>query len=171
MIDTRNILTEELEALKERIIDNHRRAGQVASGKTIQSLTVEASETSGVLFGRKAFSTLETGRAAGATPKGFRQIIEQWIINKGIPVEPIPYKRNVKNQLYSPEQRGLIRLSSAIAHKIQTEGTKLYRSGGRADIYTPEVKQTVEYIMKRLSNLFMVKIDTITLNDNGNETN
>ena len=171
MIDAKNILSKEFEDLRERIIENHRKAGQLASGKTIQSMTIEVTNTSGVLYGRKAFEALETGRAAGSTPKGFREIITQWIIDKGIAVEPIPYKRNIKEQLYTPEQRGLMRLSGAIAHKIKTEGTKLYRSGGRSDIYTPEVKRTVESIMNRLADLFMIEIETITLNSNKDESN
>ena len=69
------IIKYELTDLRQRIIDNHIRARQKASGKTIASLRVEITENSGILWGRKAFGTLETGRRPGRVPTGFYKII------------------------------------------------------------------------------------------------
>lgn len=76
-MDVKKILSEELESLRKRIIANHEAAGQVASGRTRDSLRVEATDNEGILFGRYPFGTLETGRKPGKVPKGFAAIIEQ----------------------------------------------------------------------------------------------
>ena len=46
------ILCEELDNLRQRIIENHIRAGQRASGKTIKSLHVVVDDNHGTLYGR-----------------------------------------------------------------------------------------------------------------------
>lgn len=59
------VVAEELEALRQRIIANMDAAGQRASGATANSLTPEVTEGSagitGILWGRSFFSTLEKG--------------------------------------------------------------------------------------------------------------
>lgn len=161
------ILSEELEALRDRIVANHIAAQQVASGQTIQSMVIQVDKTGGVLYGRRAFGTLETGRKAGAVPKSFVQIIQQWMNDKGIVATPIPYRRIASDKWtpkYTPEERGQMSLAGAIAHKIQTEGTSLFRSGGRDDIYSNEIPITITSIKNRMAALFELQIDTITLN-------
>lgn len=106
------LVSSELEALKQRIIENHRSAGQVASGRTIASLKVEITEDGGVLWGRSAFGTLETGRKGGKVPAGFWKIIRQWMDDKGIQVE-------------KPDSFAYL-----VARKIANEGTQLFREGG-----------------------------------------
>lgn len=167
MSEATNIIREELEALKQRIIENHRRAGQVASGRTIQSMKVTMRENGGMLTGRKAFGTLETGRKAGRTPRNFTDIIKQWIIDKGISVSPIQYKRQASENWqpkYTPQERGLNTMAGAIAHKIRTEGTRLYRNGGRSDIYSNEIPKTIESIQKRLLSYYTTEVETININ-------
>ena len=132
----RIILQEELEALRRNIISNHTRAGQKASGRTAASLHVEVSEDGGVLYGRKPFGTLETGRKAGRVPQNFQQIIIKWMADKGIKPAPIPYLTNRPHK-YTPEQRGVLRMSYFVAKKIRETGTKLFRDGGRADVLMP----------------------------------
>lgn len=128
------VLREELEALRDRIIANHRQAGQVASGRTIQSMQVNIDGDSGELVGRPYFGTLETGarpwRNAASmkkVPASFNAVIEQWIKDKGLNLN-----------------------SWAVAYKIIHEGTRLYRQGGRADIYSNEIPKTVEAIGQRI---------------------
>lgn len=143
------ILREELEALKERIIDNHRQAGQVASGKTIASMQVNIDGDTGELVGRPFFGTLETGakpwkNAASMkkVPASFNAIIEQWIKDKGLNLN-----------------------SWAVSYKIIHEGTKLYRQGGRADIYSNEIPKTIESVGQRLLVIYDKQItETIKLN-------
>lgn len=52
--DVKDILNEELDKLRQRIIENHIQAGQRASGRTIKSLHVVVDDNHGVLFGRQA---------------------------------------------------------------------------------------------------------------------
>lgn len=173
MEEARKIISEELEALKQRIIDNHRAAGQMASGRTAASLNVVMRDNGGTLFGRQAFYTLEHGRGGGRVPGNFVSIIKQWIKDKGITVPSIPYIRQPSERWqpkYTPEERGLNTLAGAIAHKIKTEGTRLFRDGGRNDIYTPEIEKTTNNINKRISVLLMTDIQSINdrLNENTN---
>ena len=165
--DIAQVLTEELSRLAERIKENHRRAGQVASGRTLRSITYEVTEDRGMLFGRFPFGTLETGRRAGAVPLAFDAIIRQWILDKGIPVEPIPYIRKPSKKWqpkYTPEERGLRTMASAIATKIRKEGTALYRNGGRNDIYSNEIPDAIKRIEERIAKVFSLTIDSIHIN-------
>ena len=144
--DARKVVQEELESLKKRIIDNHLRAGQKASGRTIASMPVEASDDGGVLFGRRAFGTLETGRRGGRVPKGFYHIILQWVRDKGIQVE------KPKTFAYF------------VAKKIAREGTSLFRQGGRDDIYSNEIPKTTESVLSRITGLLGASVEHINLN-------
>lgn len=143
------ILREELENLKQRIVANHRQAGQVASGKTIQSMQVHIDGDHGELVGRPFFVNLETGskpwrNAANITkvPYAFHDVIEQWIQDKGLNLN-----------------------AWAVAYKIIHEGTKLYRQGGRSDIYSNEIPKTLESISKRLLVIYDMQItEMIQLN-------
>ena len=142
------LVASELEALKQRIIENHRSAGQVASGRTIASLKVEITEDGGVLWGRSAFGTLETGRKGGKVPAGFWKIIRQWMDDKGIQVE-------------KPDSFAYL-----VARKIANEGTQLFREGGFYKIYSPEVKDTVERVSDGIGILFGSEVEHINLNFN-----
>lgn len=150
--ETLQIVKDELEALRQRIIANHEAAGQVASSKTIASLKVELTEDGGILWGRKAFGTLETGRGSGKVPKGFYQIIQQWVKDKGIQVD------RPKSFAY------------LVARKITNEGTELNRTGGRNDIYSPEVSKTTSNIMNRIFGIYETEVEHINLNFNNENT-
>lgn len=158
------IVREELTAFMERVRENHRRAGQVASGRTSRSMHVEVDNSEGTVFGRVAFGTLETGRKGGNVPRNFREVIRQWMRDKGISADPIPYVRKPSEKWqpkYTPQERGDMSLAGAIAHKIQTSGTKLYRDGGRSDIYSNEIPRTTDAIMARVLRLFDVEVESI----------
>lgn len=165
---TKAVLLEELSALAERIKANHKSAGQVASGKTLRSIHVEATQKNGTLYGRAYFGVLETGRRAGRVPLGFTAIILQWMKDKGVKGKPMPYKRKPsalwKPKFNSAQERGDYTLASAIAHRIARSGTKLYRNGGRSDIFSNEIPTTVDNIMQRLSLIFERDITSETLN-------
>lgn len=165
------IVRNELEALRLRIIERHISAGQKASGKTIDSLHIEMLQNGGILWGRQAFEVLETGRAPGNVPKNFTKMIRQWILDKGIEVKAIPYKRQASSRWqpkYTPEERGMISLSGAIAHKIAKEGTVLHRKGANEDIYSSEVEKTIETIINRVFGIFERDIEHINLHGNEN---
>lgn len=153
-----------LEWLRTRIIENHQAANQQASGRTIRSLLIEETEAGAKLKGRQAFATLEAGRKGGKVPYNFNQIIEQWIIDKGIAVKPIPYKRKPSDNWqpkYTPQQRGLMSLAGAIAHTIAKEGTSLYRNNERLDIFSKPSKETVRQIKEKLTGIFKVEIEKL----------
>lgn len=158
------VLTEELEALKKKIIAQHLGAGQKASGRTAASLRVEVTEEEGTLYGRSPFGTLETGRKPGKVPQGFRTIIRKWMADKGIEAEPIPYKTDRPHK-YTPQERGNLSLSYLIARKIKREGTSLFRKGGRADIYSNVIPAATERIKSRVVELLKLDVENIKLNN------
>lgn len=164
---TKAVLLEELNALAERIKANHKNAGQVASGKTLRSIHVETSEKNGTLYGRAYFGVLETGRRAGRVPRNFQQIILQWMKDKGVHADPIPYKRKPSARWrpkYTAQERGDYSLAGAIATRIRKEGTELYRKGGRTDIFSNEIPVTTERILQRLALVFSKDIESETIN-------
>lgn len=119
--------------------ENLAKTGTNASGRTSASLRVVMTENGGQIWGRRYFRGTEQGRAGGKVPHNFTSIIEQWILDKGLTPSVIPYKRKPSanwSPKYTPDERGLRQMASAIAHTIAKRGTSLYRKGGRKDIFT-----------------------------------
>lgn len=149
LIDLQDIevmLQEVFEQAKRDIIANHERAGQVASGKTRDSLNVEVisdtTSATATMYGRKYFAALETGsrpwkKQYKHPPKPFVETIAKWMADKGID--------GVSAYL--------------VARKIMREGTRLYRDGGRQDIFTPVMSDIEQRIDAELSSIF----ETITI--------
>lgn len=138
--EIRQILREELEALRSRITANMSGAGQIVTGKTRDSMTVEVNGDAGVLSGRQAFATLETGsrpwsRKPKRVPKFFADLIGEWIDAKGLDLN-----------------------KWAVAHSIIHNGSRLYQTGGRADIYSPELQKTVDRIGDRILDSYAVLV-------------
>lgn len=146
--EIRAILREELEDLRTRIIANMTAADQVVTGKTRDSMSVTVQGNAGVLTGRQAFATLETGsrpwsRKPKRTPKWFADLIGEWIEAKNLDL----------NQW-------------AVAHTIIHQGSSLYRSGGRADIYSPELQKTIDRIGDRILSRYEVLVtDRLIINE------
>lgn len=146
--EIRAILREELEDLRTRIIDNMTAADQVVTGRTRDSMHVTVQGNAGVLTGRQAFATLETGsrpwsRKPKRTPKWFADLIGEWIEAKNLDL----------NQW-------------AVAHTIIHQGSSLYRSGGRADIYSPELQKTIDRIGDRILSRYEVLVtDRLIINE------
>ena len=141
------ILLEELEDLKRRITENLGKADQIVSGKTRDSMTASVQGLAGVLTGRQAFATLETGsrpwsRPPKRVPRWFADIIGEWIAAKGLDL----------NQW-------------AVAHSIIHQGSQLYRTGGRSDVYSPELQKTVDRIGERILDQYAVLVtDRLNIN-------
>lgn len=146
--EARMVIGEELDALRKVIIAHHLTVGQKASGRTERSIRIEFTENAGTLYGRQAFGVLETGRSDGKVPKGFCQIILQWVKDKGIQVD-------------KPKSFAYL-----VARKIASEGTKLHREGGTVDIYSQEIPKTVQNILDRLFGVFAKDVEHINLNSN-----
>ncbi len=140
------VVADELDALRERIIANHEAAGQVASGRTRDSIRVERTEDGGILWGRQAFGVLETGRKPGRVPKGFYHIIRQWVDDKGIRVP-------------NPDS-----FSYLVARKIAREGTEMYRTGQKKDIYSTDMEKAIREIERKVLGIFDTEVEHINLN-------
>ena len=159
------IMREEAERARQLIIAHIRANGQNASGKTIASLNVQQpSEEETVLFGHRPFGVLETGRRAGKIPYGFRGIIRQWMKDKGLHGTPIPYTTQRPHK-YTPQERGDMSMAGAIAHTIATKGSRLHRTGGRADVYSNVVPDTMKRLGQRLIFLIHQSVGSIKLNN------
>lgn len=153
-MDLKSIIEQKLNESIEKIKSNLDSTGTTASGKTKESLRLESTEFGFIIYGRKAFRFVESGRMAGGIPKGFNDIIKQWIKDKGISVQQIPYKRKESSNWrpkYSVEERSLNLAAGAISFTIKKSGTSLFRKGGRNDIFTnvfledlPEIKKTAQ---------------------------
>lgn len=137
-----------LENVRKKVVQAMADYDRNASGRSVASLMVSVSGNVGTLFGSKSYLAMERGRAGGKVPKGFVEIIKQWIIDKGISFAPIPAKR--KNTKYTPHERGLNSFAGAVAHKIMTDGTKLFRDKKYNDIFTTAVNEELELMSKEL---------------------
>lgn len=159
----RTIIQEELSRLMRKVIDNHVNAGQMASGKTAKSLRVEVSGEEGVLYGKKFFGVLETGRKPGKIPSNFAAIIRAWMKAKGLKAKPMPYKTNGKHK-YTPQERGDMSMAAAIATSIAKRGTRQYRIGARSDIYSREIEEVKKRIAARMGEFVSQLTQSIKLN-------
>lgn len=154
MLNDKEIIAAEFQDMIDRVSANLDSTGTTASGNTKKSLRVEITDFGVVVFARKYFKGVESGREAGNVPKGFHEIIKKWIINKGITVTQLPYKRVVSDKWqpkYDVPERSLNMAAGSIANSIKMKGTQLNQTGGRADIYSNEIPKTIEKIKKRLS--------------------
>ena len=148
-------------------IDEIRRAiiseGIRASGKTQGSLTFTDTGDTLKIFTDGTGAppkTLQRGREGGKVPKGFVGIIKQWIIDKGLTVQQIPYKTNRPHK-YSVEERSLNMASGAIANKIAKEGTERHKKP-IDNIYTPALERATERFKQRwLKELRDITINTL----------
>lgn len=150
-IEIEEMMREVFEQMRRDIIARHEQAGQVASGRTRDSLRSEIvsgmSSVTATLYGRKYFAALETGTKPWAKqyqhpPKPFVETIAEWMKDKGI--------TGVSAYL--------------VARKIMQEGSSLYRSGGRNDIFTPAMQDAERKIDELISALFeRITTETIAL--------
>lgn len=129
-----------------------------ASKRTSDSLRVEErGESVMLIIGRDKtapLATLEIGREGGKVPYKFSDIIAQWIIDKGISVVQIPYKRQPSENLqpkYTVEERSLKMAAGAISNKIKDVGTRRHLEP-RNDIYSNVVEATKLRLQKEITN-------------------
>lgn len=131
---------------KEEIIRNHERAGQVASGKTKDSIQVKMREDGGSIVGASYFYVLEKGRGKSKKSQGgiLKNNIKSWILAKGI----------------TPSGKvSLDNLAYLITRKIHEDGTQLWRSGGRTDIYSNVItRENIKKMIKEIGVDVMSKI-------------
>lgn len=120
-----NIVYDTLEFIRDEIAKNIVDRGMYATGKTTASMEIQTRGVlSGVLLGREQFESLEHGTAPNGRNRvsySFAAVIDEWIKAKGLDLNPF-----------------------AVAMKIQLEGTRTWRSGGRRDVYTPAIEKGLE---------------------------
>ena len=146
---------------KAEIITNMQSEGVTVTGRTANSLTVEDRGDHLVLVQKPEGAPIETtqfGRGAGKVPRGFREIIKQWIIDKKIQTKDIPYIRKPSEKwqpMYTPQERGLAAAAGAIAHKIATKGTERF-ANPKTNIYTEPIDKAID----KISNFLLTEITT-----------
>lgn len=150
----REIVESHLNAIKDGIAERMAKHGRNASGRTVRSMVVNATETGGYLEGAGNFLYLEQGRGPGKVPRGFYDIIREWVVAKGISYQDMIPKNG------TPEQ-GLARLSGAIAYSIMKNGTKLYRDHGYDDIYSELLEKETELLAQEAAGVFEADVDTL----------
>ena len=145
------IITEELEDLAKRIAANIESTGQKNTGETGRSMHVEQDGETFTLYGRGGFYGLEIGLHHRPTIAP----IYNWFLTKGLAKD-------------SPRQT--LSFAFAIAHKMETEGSFLYRNkrtfGGveSPDVYSSEIKKTVQTLYEKIGAYAISQLETITLN-------
>lgn len=131
------LLNSEGGAIVQAIRSNIASAGQNASGKTSNSLEATVTENDDfaklTISGAPWFFTLETGRRPGKMPPV--SAIQRWIDTKPI----------------SGATKGL---AWAISKTIAKSGSKLFREGGRKDIFSNVITENkVAEITDRIANI------------------
>lgn len=158
IVNTIAILTQYGTSTVAQIKQNLASSGTNASGKTSNSLRFEVKDEGFKqilkIFGRPFFMTVETGRKATPDYKPSQQFvatIAEWMRVKGI-----------QGQAYG------------IALSIHKKGTKLFQKGGRQDIVSDVVNETlVQQISKSVLDLFAKEVaqHTVKLFSNGRSVN
>lgn len=153
-----SILTKAGETAVQQIRNNMATTGTNATGKSSQSLRFEVIQQGESVIlrvlGRDYFAVVETGRRP--TPqytkpsREFVASIREWVKAKGLP----------EGSAYG------------IAKSIHQKGTKLFRQGGRSDIFTsvekPLVDQVSTELLNKYANLLLTEYTRIL---NGNNSN
>ena len=157
----RNKILKILDECRAEIVTNMQSEGVTVTGRTSGSLAVEDRGEHLVLLQRPEGAPLETtqfGREGGKVPAGFRGIIRQWIIDKKIQTQDIPYIRKPSaswQPMYTPQERGLAAAAGAIAHKIAKVGTDRF-ANPKQNIYTEPIDKAIE----KISNFILTEITT-----------
>lgn len=149
--DLNDIMTQWVEDVVNKIRQNLDSTGTTASGKTKESIeyTVENGEL--VITGRPYFRGVEIGRPGGRVPYNFTDIIQQWAKDKGIITQFGSTEAEQRN------------VSARIAWFIREKGTKLFRNGGREDIYTSVINEELPKLQEKI---WLTVRDTIVNNLN-----
>jgi hypothetical protein len=144
MNDTKQILQEELNRLKEDIIFQQKEVNAWASGETAKGYSVKVeNDFSGALEGYSYAGVLARGRRPGKVPYHFNEIIKRWILAKGL-----QYK----------DERDLNRMASSIAWVIHMKGSQLHRNGYELDVFDTPLRNFTERMGERLSTMYREQI-------------
>ena len=132
------MLSEWAENVIVRIQENLDSTGTTASGKTKESLEYELTDTGVRILGRQYFRGVEEGRPAGGIPYKFQDILYDWAKAKGILSSFGDTESKQRSALYM------------VGQFIKNNGSKLYREGGRTDIYSDVINEEVENLTEKI---------------------
>lgn len=148
VIDLIQILQPVGNSVVNQIRQNLATTGTDASGQTSRSLkftvTEEGTKTIFQITGRPYFMTVETGRRPTPSYKPSRSFvarIQEWMKSRGMPGK-----------------------AYAIAQSIHKKGTELFRKGGRKDIVSNVINQSLydqiaQEVLKKFVNQYILTID------------
>ena len=144
--DINEILGNWAENVINQIKSNLDSTGTTASGKTKESLeyTVENGEL--YIYGRQFFEGVEQGRPAGRIPYNMTDIIRQWMKDKGIEGQFGETESQKRSAAY------------LIGQFIKKNGTRLYRNGGREDIYTNVIDEELPELWEQINGTVVSSI-------------
>ena len=92
MTDIKSVISQILEQTAAEIRANLDTQRVTASGRSRDSIRVRETEDGHLQLigggeGAAPMETLETGRKAGKVPRGFEDILKEWMVDKGVNVE------------------------------------------------------------------------------------
>lgn len=139
--------------LRDEIRESISAKGLRASGRTQDSLRVYVDGNTVVLEGRAFFPALQYGSSAWSGRTGvkcsyeeFKGIIRQWASDKGLNLgQAKEFKKAVAN----------------IAWSIMQNGTRLYRSGGKIDVYDTLIEEALNDLGEQLQLVTVEAVDVV----------
>ena len=147
--DINDVLAQWAEGVISGIRQNLDSTGTTASGRTKESLRYVVDNGTLTIFGRPYFRSVEQGRGPGGIPYRFQDIIRQWMDDKGIAGKFGETESQKRSAAYM------------IGQFIKNNGTKLYREGGRTDIYSSVISEE----MPKLNEMLTASITETIIND------
>lgn len=158
----RSILSQRMENIKDKIAQRMDAKRRTVTGRSVGSLEVVVQGMQAYLEGDSQWQVMQNGRAPGRGPYNFREIIKQWIDDKGISV--IPKGKQT-------EESAKNSMAFLISRSILEKGTSLYKNNGYSDIYDSVVEEEVKSMEKQTGAFFLAEVDKINnvfINDNKN---
>lgn len=134
------------------------------TGKTAQSVRAEVKPNRLIIYGRQFFRALETGRSPRVSSKKgeFKDNLEDWLRAKGFPTKKsktgVVYYQ-LGNQWFT---------AKSLAWKINKEGDKTFRQGGR-EVYFLQLEKFVQELTREVAKAkakeFLKKIKDVTISN------
>lgn len=154
----KDIVLRHLQEIQKGITLKMQEQKRTTSGRSVASLQIEEVSADGgvgyVLTGGAQWLTMQRGRGPGKVPFGFKDIIRDWIVRKGINYRQFAPK--------AKPERALQSMSFVIARNIMKKGTKLHRDHGYNDIYDTILAEELEKLEAETVGIISTEVDTIT---------
>lgn len=140
----RQALTQEGSYLETSISDSITANRQRASGATQASIMSDVEGNTLYVYALNNIFSLEDGvnpiHVSGLTKNYFARRIYEWSVDKGI------------NFISDAERKNF---SYRVQAKIKESGSRLFRSGGRKDVYSDKIDVSVKRLSETLTDVFI----------------